>query len=93
MKTLFFILTLIPVLAYADTANNQAINRCLKQQGYSIQNFDNFSFEKAAKCHLKTVSDTADKENAELTVFLKENPHYKGDGSGWYKSVEIYGTR
>lgn len=94
MKTIIttVVATLISTAAAADISNNEALTRCLKQQTYSQKNFDNFDFSKAAGCHHKTIAANVQKENAALTVLLKEKPYYGGDGSGWYKSVETYGT-
>ena len=93
MKKLFFILALLSMPVLADTSNNQALESCLKEQKYNKQNFNSFNFELAAKCHYKTVADKVVKENQELSAFLKANPHYGGDGSGWRKTVEVYSTR
>lgn len=85
------ILLLVSAGVYASDVN-QATKSCLKQSNYSQQNFNTFNFVAAAACQQKTVAAKADKENAELVALLKDKPYYGGDGSGWYKSVEIYGT-
>lgn len=72
---------------------NQATARCLKQLNYSQKNFDTFDFVAAAACQQKTVAANVQKENTEVVTLLKDKPYYGGDGSGWYKSVEVYGTR
>lgn len=86
-------LALLSVPAWADMSNNQALGQCLTAQKYSQENFNSFNFEAAAKCHQKTVAANVQKEVVAINEFLEKNPHYRGDGSGWYKSVEVYSTR
>lgn len=77
--------------AYAGDVN-QATKNCLKQLNYSQKNFDTFNFVAAAACQQKTIAANIDKKDAEYLALLKDKPYYGGDGSGWYKSVETYGT-
>lgn len=95
MKTIIttVVATIISTAAAADISNNQALSQCLKTQKYQQQDFNSFDFTKAASCHHKTVAANVQTENDKLTALLKEKPYYGGDGSGWYKSVETYGTK
>ena len=92
MKTLLIIALLSSTAVLAET-NNAAFDCCLKQQQYTQQNFDNFDFGKLASCHHKTIAANVQKENDEIVALLREKPYYGGDGSGWYKSTEIYSTK
>lgn len=85
------ILVLASAGSYAGDVN-QATKSCLKQSNYSQQNFNTFNFVAAAACQQKTVAANIDKEDAKYVALLKDKPYYGGDGSGWYKSVETYGT-
>lgn len=95
MKTIIttIVATLISTAAAADISNNQALDQCLKAQNYRQQDFNTFNFVKAAGCHQKTIAKNVQKENNEIVTLLNEKPYYGGDGSGWYKSVETYGTK
>lgn len=86
------ILLLASAGVYAGDVN-QATKSCLKESKYSQQNFNTFNFVAAAACQQKTVAANVQQENAKITALLKDKPYYGGDGSGWYKSVEIYSTK
>ena len=91
MKHLFFILTLLSASATAGV--NDATVNCLKSTNYSQQNFNTFNFYKAAKCQQEYVVGVIDKQDAEYVALIKDKPYYGGDGSGWYKGVDVYSTR
>ena len=71
------------VLLYSSAKgneNNLAMQRCLKDHGYSVDKFDTFDFSKAAGCYQDWRFTKNREESAELSDFLKHNPRYRYPG-------------
>lgn len=84
---------LLAILPFTAEADNNYIKDCLNANGYKLENFDTFQWNKAAAC----ASDYRVQKNiqnlAELRDFLKHNPRYRVPGQSmnrcWGKEREM----
>lgn len=60
--------------------SNQAMKACLHINGYTVEQFDTFDWNKAAACHSAYRLGTQQQQLAELRDFLKHNPRYRYPG-------------
>lgn len=86
-KLLLLCLFLTPVYSMSS---NEAIYYCLAEHGYEQSNFNNFGFTAAAGCAHKYIAANEQAESERTSRFLENNPHYRGDGSGWRKKTNHY---
>ena len=91
-----FKLILVATALFATNAHanpNQYIKDCLAEQNYSVEQFDTFDFNRAAKCasDYRTVQYTH--KLADLRAFLHANPRYRVPGQSqnrcWGKPREM----
>ena len=75
--TAFFWLITMPGQA---NENNSVMAACMAINGYSVEKFDDFDFNKAAGCYQNWKNEKNKQELAELRDFLKHNPRYKYPG-------------
>lgn len=84
---------LLAILPFTAEADNNYIKDCLNANGYKLENFDTFQWNKAAACASDYRVQKNTKNLAELRDFLKHNPRYRVPGQSmnrcWGKEREM----
>ena len=79
----FKILGVVAIVLFATPAHanpNQYIKDCLAEQKYSVEQFDTFDFNRAAKCASDYRTNRNTHKLAEMRAFLHANPRYRVPG-------------